>query len=367
MSDEDYMKQALTLARRGLGRTSPNPMVGAVIVEDGRIIGKGYHHRFGGRHAEIDAMQNARGSVAGATIYITLEPCCHYGKTPPCVDVIISNKFGRVVVGVLDPNPRVNGKSIEILNQRGVATRVGVLEDECRLLNAAHFKYMTTGLPLVTVKFAQTLDGRIAAASGASQWISSAESRKLAHKLRATNDAVMVGIGTILADDPQLTVRLVRGRNPARIILDSRLRMPPGAKVVMTQKEAATIIATTFQADGDKADRLRERGCEVWLMPQDERGDIDLKALLRMMGERGISSVLAEGGSEVITALLRQGLADRLIAIIAPRIMGKGIEAVGELNIRDVGRALKLSFDRIYRMGADLVVEANVGKGESSC
>jgi len=354
------MKQALKLACKGRGKTSPNPLVGAVIVKDSRIIGHGYHHRYGGKHAEINAIKNAGENVAGAALYVTLEPCCHYGKTPPCVDAIVHNRIGRVIIGTLDPNPLVNGKSVAMLKQQGIETKVGVLEKECRDLNEAHFKYMTTGLPLVTLKFAQTLDGRIATVTGDSKWISSAKFRRLAHQLRATNDAVMVGIDTVLADDPQLTVRLVRGRNPARVILDSRLRMPLDAEVVKSRELAPTIIATTSGAEEKKLSSLRETGIEVLVTQEDEEGEVDLKHLLHALGERGISSVLVEGGAGVITSLLRQNLADKVILAVAPKMMGKGIEAVGELNIRQVGQALKLAFGKVYRMGEDLVIEAQV-------
>ena len=363
MLDEDYMKQALRLARRGLGKTSPNPMVGAVIVKDNRIIGQGYHHHFGGKHAEINAIESAVEDVAGATMYVTLEPCCHYGKTPPCVEAIIRSNIGKVIIGALDPNPKVNGRGVEILNGHGIATRVGVLEKECRALNEAHFKYMTTGVPLITVKFAQTLDGRIATATGNSQWLSSPASRRLAHKLRTLHDAVMVGVGTVLTDNPQLTVRLVRGRNPTRIVLDSRLRIPLEAKVLMDQESAPTIIATTSGADEQKLSALRRMKIEVLVMPEDERGKVDIKYLLGILGQRGISSVLVEGGAETITSLLRLKLVDRLVVIVAPKLMGKGIEAVGELNITDVSQTVKLSFSRVYRMGEDIVIEARVEGG----
>ena len=335
-------------------------MVGAIIVKDNQIIGQGYHRRYGGNHAEINAFQSARESLNGATLFVTLEPCCYHGKTPPCVEAIIQNNISKVVIGTLDPNPRVNGRSVAILNQHGIETKVGVLEAECRDLNEAHFKYMTTGLPLVTLKFAQTLDGRIATTTGDSQWISSDKFRRLAHQLRATNDAVMVGIDTVLADNPQLTVRLVKGRNPTRVILDSKLRIPLEAKVVRSQEMAPTIIATTARANEKKLARLREAGIEVLLTREDESGEVDLRHLLRLLGERGISSVLVEGGARVITSLLRHHLADKVILAIAPKIIGKGIEAVGELNIKEVSQALKLSFRKIYRVGEDLVIEARV-------
>ena len=360
MLDEDYIKQALKLARKGLGKTSPNPMVGAVIVKNDRIIGQGYHQRYGGNHAEVNAFQNASESPDGATLYVTLEPCSHYGKTPPCVDAIIQNHIGRVIIGTLDPNPQVNGRGVSILNQHGIETKVGVLEAECRDLNEAHFKFMTTGLPLVTLKFAQTLDGRIATATGDSQWISSEKFRRLAHQLRATHDAVMVGIDTVLADNPQLTVRLVKGRNPTRVVLDSRLRIPLDAEVVKNKEVAPTIIATTSHADEKKLSRLREMGIEVLIVKEDEKGEVDLKNLFRSLGKREISSVLVEGGASVITSLLLQNLADKLVVAIAPKIMGKGIEAVGELNIREVSQTLKLSFRKVYKMAEDLVIEARV-------
>ena len=238
-----------------------------------------------------------------------------------------------------------------------------MLEEGCRSLNEAHFKLMTTGLPLVTVKFAQTLDGRIATVTGNSKWISSPQSRRLAHRLRALNDAVMVGVGTILKDDPELTVRLVRGRSPVRVILDSALRIPLEAMVLAGQEKAVTVIATTAKADEDRLSRLRSRGIEVLQVPEDDRGAVDLRQLLPMLGQRGISSVLVEGGAGVATSLLRLGLADRLVIFIAPKVMGRGIEAVGELGVADVSQALPLSFTKTYRVGEDLVIEARLEGG----
>jgi diaminohydroxyphosphoribosylaminopyrimidine deaminase/5-amino-6-(5-phosphoribosylamino)uracil reductase len=355
--DEKYMQQALRLAHKGLGKASPNPMVGAVIVKEGRIIAQGYHRFFGGDHAEVDALKNATEDVSGATLYVTLEPCRHWGKTPPCTDAIIERKIGKVVIGMLDPFPEMRGQSVELLKQYGIETRVGVMEKECRALNEAYIKYIETGLPFVTLKFAQTLDGRIATAKGDSKWISSPESLKLAHKLRSQHDAVMVGVGTVLADNPELTVRLVKGRNPTRIILDSRLRIPLDANVLTKQEKARTLVAATPAADKKKLDALRRMGIEVLFAPPDKGGRVDLAQLLKMLGPQQISSVLVEGGAETITSFLRLHLADKLVVFIAPKIMGKGTEAVGELNITDVGKALKLSFTRVYRSGEDIVVE----------
>jgi diaminohydroxyphosphoribosylaminopyrimidine deaminase/5-amino-6-(5-phosphoribosylamino)uracil reductase len=252
----------------------------------------------------------------------------------------------------------VCGNGIKHLNEHGIATTEGVLEAECRALNEVFFKFMSTGIPFVTLKFAQTLDGRIATSTGDSKWISGEKFRKLAHKMRATHDAVLVGIDTVLADDPELTVRLVKGRNPTRVILDSRLRIPPKAKVLTS--DAPTIIAATPGADEKKLSRLREMGMEVLVVAQGEKGEVDLKELLKMLAERNISSVLVEGGGGVITSFLRQKLVDKMVVAIAPKIMGKGIEAVGDLNIRDASQSLKLDFQKVYRLGEDVVIEGRL-------
>ncbi|TET14056.1 MAG: bifunctional diaminohydroxyphosphoribosylaminopyrimidine deaminase/5-amino-6-(5-phosphoribosylamino)uracil reductase RibD [Dehalococcoidia bacterium] len=359
MNDEYYMRKALNLARRGLGKTRPNPMVGALIVRDGEIIGQGYHRRYGGDHAEIIATRDAKGDMSGATLYVTLEPCCHQGKkTPPCLDALLKYNLERVVIGTVDPNPQVNGKSIEVLRERGVETKVGVLSEECYRLNEVYFKYIQTGIPFVTLKFAQTLDGRIASTTGDSRWISSEPSLKLAHRLRSFHDAVLVGVGTVLRDDPQLTVRQVKGRNPIRIVTDSRLRIPLNSKILGDQEIAPTIIATTSQADRGKSSALMQMGIEILMVGEDKEGEVDLEDLLKKLGQRDFSSILVEGGATLITSLIRQELADRFIVILAPKIMGKGIDAVGDLGISDVERALKLSLVKTYRSGEDLVIEA---------
>ena len=360
MNDEYYMKEALRLARRGLGKTSPNPMVGALIVKQGQIIGRGYHQRFGGPHAEINAIQDAKGDISGATLYVTLEPCCHHGKkTPPCLDTLLKYNWKRVVIGILDPNPKVNGRSVEILKQKGIETSVGVLEEECRRLNEVYFKYIQTGIPFVTLKFAQSLDGRIATATGDSRWISSEPSLKFAHQLRSLHDAVLVGVGTVLKDDPQLTVRLVKGRNPLRLVADSRLRITLNSKILKEQEIAHTVIVATPQADKEKLSSLNQMSIEVLMVEADKDGEVTLKDLLQKLGRRNISSILVEGGATTITSFIRRGLADKVIAIIAPKIMGKGIEAVADLGIREVSHALKLSLDKVYQRGNDLIIEAS--------
>ena len=365
--DELLIREALAEAREA--EKKGEVPVGAVVVEGNKIISRGHNKSVSAKdssaHAEIEAIREAcrkkeNFRLSECDLYVTLEPCCYHGKTPPCVETIVQNNIGKVVIGTLDPNPRVNGRSVKILRQQGIETRVGVLEEECRSLNEVHFKYMTTGAPLVTVKFAQTLDGRIATSTGNSQWISSPASQRFAHKLRTLNDAVMVGVGTILTDDPQLTVRLVKGRNPARIILDSRLRIPLDSKVLTNQESAPTIMAATAGADDEKIAALRQMGIEVLIIREDERGEVDLVHLLEMLGQRGISSVLVEGGAEIITSLLRLSLVDRLVVIVTPKIMGKGIEAVGELNITDVNQTLKLSFSSVHKIKEDLIIEAKV-------
>jgi diaminohydroxyphosphoribosylaminopyrimidine deaminase/5-amino-6-(5-phosphoribosylamino)uracil reductase len=355
--DEQYMRQALRLARRGLGKVSPNPLVGAVIVKGGRVIARGYHKVFGGDHAEVDALKNAVEDVRGSTLYVTLEPCRHFGKTPPCVDAIIKAKIARVVVSMLDPFPEMRGKSIELLNEHGIKTAIGVMEADCRALNEVYLKWVTAGLPYVTVKWAQTLDGKIATAQGRSRWISSPESLKLAHKLRATHDAILVGVNTVLKDNPELTTRLVKGRNPVRVILDSTLRIPLDSKVLADQSAARTLVAAAPAAPPENLAALKKMGIEVLTIPPDSSSRVDLKALLKILARRQISSVLVEGGAEVITSFLRLGLADKIICIIAPRLMGAGTAPLADLNINDVSQTLKLSFTKVYRSGEDIVLE----------
>jgi diaminohydroxyphosphoribosylaminopyrimidine deaminase/5-amino-6-(5-phosphoribosylamino)uracil reductase len=359
--DEQFMRRALQLARRSLGYSSPNPMVGAVVVKNGRIIAEGYHKVIGADHAEVAALKNAKEDVKGATLYVTLEPCRHFGKTPPCTDAIIKSKIGRVVIGMLDPDYRMRGESVKLLEEKGIKMTVGVLEADCLALNEKHVKHRNTGIPFVTLKWAQTLDGRIATAQGSSRWISSPESLKLAHRLRATHDAILVGVSTVIKDNPELTTRLVKGRNPLRVILDSHLRIPLDAKVLANQDKAKTLVAATPRAAKQKLAALKNMGIEVLTIPPDKDGRVDLTKLLQTLGEREITSLLVEGGGEVITSFLRLGLGDKVVAIIASKILGKGTDTVGELNITDLSKAFKLSFVKTYRIGVDIVVEGRMG------
>lgn len=356
--DEYYMQRALRLARKGEGRASPNPMVGAVIVRSNRVIAEGFHERFGGNHAEINAIESAGTSLNGSTIYVTLEPCTHHGKTPPCVHRIVESRPSRVVIGTKDPNPLISGKGIRILKQNGIRTDVGVLEDSCRALNEKFFHFIVSKRPFVTLKFAQSIDGRIAAATGHSQWISSQPSLRLAHRERALHDAVLVGLGTVLKDDPQLTVRLVRGRNPIRVIVDANLHIPLKARVLQDQHRAKTIIAAAARPEGRKRDALEKRGIEVITAARDRMGRVDLGSLLDTLGKKDISSLLVEGGASIITSFLRDRLVNRMLVVMAPKIIGKGIEAVGDLGIMKIDQAVKLSFRKLLRKGDDIVVDA---------
>ncbi|MFO7569311.1 MAG: bifunctional diaminohydroxyphosphoribosylaminopyrimidine deaminase/5-amino-6-(5-phosphoribosylamino)uracil reductase RibD, partial [Smithellaceae bacterium] len=312
MNDEFYMNLALKLAAKGRGYASPNPMVGAVLVKHDRIIGQGYHQCCGKNHAEVNAIENTTESAEGSTLYVTLEPCCHHGKTPPCTDRIIKDKIARVVIGTGDSNPRVSCQGIRILQQNGIEVKSGVLEKACRTLNEVFFHYMETGLPFVTIKYASTLDGRIATACGRSQWISSPPSLKFVHRLRARHDAILVGVGTVLLDDPELTVRLVRGRNPVRIVVDSHLKIPDSAKLIVTAAQITTIIATTRSLADPRAQDLSARGAQILTIDADAQGRVDLAKLLKALAARNISSLLVEGGSQIITSFLRENLVNRL-------------------------------------------------------
>ena len=355
------MRRALTLARKGEGSVSPNPLVGAVIVRDGRIIGEGWHRCCGENHAEINAIRDATETVAGATFYITLEPCSHHGRTPPCAEALIACRPGRVVVGAVDPNPLVSGRGIEALRQSGIETEVGVLEEACRESNRVFFKYIRTGLPYVTLKFAQTLDGRIATASGHSRWISSPPVAPFRPPFAGgpRRDPRRRGHRPWM-DNPELTCRLVRGRNPLRIVVDSGLRLPPDANIFSDGKR--TLVASTRRAPAGRRRLLEKKGVEVLEICEDPAGRVDLRQLLTVLGKRQISSVLVEGGAAVATAFLKENLVDRLLIILAPKIVGGGLNAVGDLGIRRMDDALGFSFQRITRWGADLILDARINQ-----
>ena len=362
--DTAFMKKVLALASKGKGFVSPNPMVGAVIVKEGKIIGKGYHRRFGEAHAEVIAIEDAGEKASSSTLYVNLEPCSHHGKTPPCVDAIAESGITKVVAGMKDPNPLVDGKGFEILAKRGIEVKTGVLEDLCKNLNEVYIKYITTGIPFITIKIAQSIDGRIATSTGHSKWISSDESRIMAHRLRAEHDAVMVGAGTIRADDPMLTLHETKGREPHRIVLDDSLSIPLDSKILNDDNVTRTIIVTTALASPEKVKRAEERGAKVLVVEADEKGMITGETLWRALGEQEISSILVEGGKQVFTSVLKSGYADRIVVFIAPRILGDGLAAVGDLGIANVNAAIELENINFQKISNDYMIDARFKREE---
>lgn len=349
------MKRALRLARRG--RTSPNPMVGAVIVRDGVIVGEGFHPKAGEPHAEIFALNAAGDSANGADLYVTLEPCCHKGRTPPCTDAIIRSGIKRVFAAMVDPNPEVGGKGIEILKSAGIEVHVGLMESEARELNRGFIKRVTTGLPFVLWKAAMTLDGKIATRTGDSRWVTGEKARRYAHQLRTRSDAVMVGIGTVLADDPELTVRGIRAAaNPLRVVVDSHARTPATARVL--SPDAPTIIATLRDIPEDRMDALWKAGARI-LGIREADGRIDLRYLMSELAKMGMNSVLLEGGGELAASMLDAGLIDRGIIFLAPKIIG-GRDAktpVEGKGIELMSQALGVSKPKVRRFGDDIALE----------
>ncbi len=367
--DIKYMKRALELAKKGIGYTNPNPLVGAVIVKDGRIIGEGYHEIYGGHHAEVNAFKNAVEDVEGATMYVTLEPCSHYGKTPPCANKIVEKGIKKVVVAFKDPNPEVAGRGIKILRENGIEVVTGVLEEESRRLNEIFIKYITTGLPFCILKTAMTLDGKIAACTGDSKWITNEESRKFVHNLRHRVSAIMVGIGTIIRDNPLLNTRLQSGSgsDPIRVIVDTKARIPLEANVLNMKSNAKTIIATTELAQKEKIKELENMGAEIIIAPlRDNR--VDLRYLMKALGQRKIDSVLLEGGSELNYSAMVSDIIDKVNAFIAPKFIG-GKEA--KTPIGGVGRplmkdAVLLKDVEIHRFGEDIMVEGYINRIKDS-
>ncbi|MGI5871434.1 MAG: bifunctional diaminohydroxyphosphoribosylaminopyrimidine deaminase/5-amino-6-(5-phosphoribosylamino)uracil reductase RibD [Bacillota bacterium] len=359
--DQTFMQRALALAAKARGWTAPNPMVGAVVVKNGRIIGEGYHHRAGEPHAEIHALNQAGENARGATLYVTLEPCCHQGKTPPCTRRIIQEGLARVVVAMEDPNPLVAGKGLTQLRQAGIIVETGLLQQEAAKLNEVFIKYITTKQPFVVLKTAITLDGKIAAVSGDSRWITGPAALRYVHRLRHYYDGVMTGIGTILKDDPQLTCRLPGGpyKNPVRIILDSRGRTPLTAKVLQGLAETPTIIVVTKAAPPSQMAALAKTGAKVLQVSPDASGRIDLKQLMTKLGALGISSVLLEGGGQVNASAVAAGIVDKYLVFIAPKIIGGATAPtfVTGTGIKMMEDAIRLSSPQIRRFGQDLLLE----------
>ncbi|MBN1350035.1 bifunctional diaminohydroxyphosphoribosylaminopyrimidine deaminase/5-amino-6-(5-phosphoribosylamino)uracil reductase RibD [candidate division KSB1 bacterium] len=343
-----------------MGRVSPNPMVGAVIVNNGKIISEGYHAQYGDHHAEIVAIKNAKSDITGATMYVTLEPCSHYGKTPPCTHAIIQAQIQRVVIGCIDPDPLVNMKGFNALKKHGIEVQIGPLEAECQELIAGFTRHRQFGIPLTTIKFAQSLDGRIATATGHSRWISSQTSLKFAHELRRQHDAVMVGIGTVLADDPQLNLRHVTGVNPMRIVIDSKLRIPLSSRLLTASDISKTILVTTASAPASKIEQIRNNGVQIIIAEQNGAHQIDIVALWKKLGSRGITTLLVEGGAELITSILKNRLADRVVVFVAPIIIGSGVPAIKNLSILQIGNSIKISETEWHRSDRDMIVKGSL-------
>lgn len=370
MPEEKYMRRAIELAKKGSGHVNPNPLVGAVIVRDGEIIGEGYHECYGQLHAERNAIANAKkrgNSLEGSTIYVTLEPCCHYGKTPPCTEAIIEEKIARVVVGSDDPNPLVSGKGFQMLREKGIEVIPHFLKEECDAMNHVFFHYIRTGTPYVAMKYAMTMDGKIACYTGDSKWVTGEESRAHVQTLRNHYKGIMAGIGTVLADDPMLNCRIEGGRDPIRIIADSHLRIPMDSQLVRTAGQQPLIVACLPDADEEKAVQLQEKGVEVLRIPgvttaditEEQKEVISLPVLMKELGARKIDGILLEGGGQLNESALQAGIVDRIYCYIAPKIFG-GAQAKTPVEGQGLTRAADAwQFDRIgmQEFGQDILLE----------
>ncbi len=365
MNDTRFMKTALALAEKGRGYTSPNPMVGAVVVKDGRIVGKGWHQVAGGPHAEVFALDDAGPLALGSTLYVTLEPCNHQGRTPPCTEKIIASGIKRVVMAMKDPNPDVVGGGAERLFDHGIEVVLGVCEKEARRLNEVFIKYVTTKLPFVSLKLAATLDGRIATRTGDSKWVTGESARKFVHELRHRADAIMVGIDTIKKDDPALTARLEdrKGMDPIRIVLDTGLSIPENAKVLQTGSASATILVTGNSAPQEKQNQLEKKGIRV-IRAGLKKGRIDLKRLMPLLGNMGITSLLIEGGSGVAGSALQDGIVDKVYFFYAPKILGgdDGAPLCRGKGAKWMNQCIPVENICVHRFDDDVMIEGYIAQ-----
>ena len=356
------MRKAMGLAKKGLGWVNPNPMVGAIIVKDGRIIGEGYHEYFGGPHAEVNAINKATESIEGATLYVTLEPCTHQGKTPPCAPLIVEKRIRRVVIGMSDPNPKVKGTGIDFLSSKGIVVQSGVLENEISRINEIFIKFITTGIPFCILKTAMTLDGKIATITNASRWISGEKSRKYVHELRHQVSGLLIGVNTVIYDDPLLNTR--RGKNkskdPLKIIADTRCRIPLESKA-LTHNPQLTVLATTELADKSKLREISRLGAQTMICPV-KNNKVDLAFLVHSLGIMGIDSILIEGGSTLAFSALTDGIVDKVTSFISPKILGGRMAPtpVGGEGIEKMNQAIRISDWKIRRSGEDILIEGYI-------
>ena len=346
------MELALKLAEKGRGTTSPNPMVGCVIVKRGSIVGKGWHIKAGGDHAEIMAIKSAGKKANNATLYVNLEPCSHWGRTPPCTEKILESGVREVIIGMPDPNPQIEG--FKELKFRGIKSKIGILEDESKKLNEAYIKYIKTATPFVTLKVAMSLDGKIATKSGQSKYITSKEARKFVHQIRSEVDAVMVGSNTVMKDDPELTPRLVKGKDPLKVIVDSKLKVPVTKKLF--KYPLKLIVATTEKAPKKKVKQLQQKGIKV-IQTKSKQGRVDLKDLMSQLGKLEIMSIMLEGGSELNASAIKEGIADKILLFSAPKLIGQGLGAIGNLGITNLDKAINLKNFETKKIGKDILVE----------
>lgn len=360
MNDKKYMKIAIDLAKKGCGWVNPNPMVGAVIVKDTEILGIGYHQKYGELHAERNAIAACKVPIRGATMFVTLEPCCHYGKTPPCTEAIIESGISKVVIGSKDPNVLVAGKGINSLKSHGIEVVTGVLSEECSKLNEVFFHYIEKKTPFVVLKYAMTLDGKIATAAGQSQWITGETALEFVHQSRHEYAAIMVGVNTVIADDPLLTCRLPNTKNPKRIICDTHLRIPLSSRIVQTAREIPTFIATSCE-DKEKIEQLTQLGCILVQVPK-ENGHVDIKQLMVALGKENIDSILLEGGSTLNFSALESGIVNKVQAYIAPKIFGgeTAKTPVGGTGINEISKAFMLKKRNITILDEDILLEYDV-------